>query len=133
MSARTEGLDKLRRKLVSQLPEGMRKNIRDANLKNAQEFKAKVLAIIPEDHGDLAASLTSEDVGDIGVKVSIGGPTAPYPLHLEAGHIDARTGEHVPAKPYWFPAKRVLRRRFTNRISRGVTKAIKDLAKDPAP
>lgn len=133
MSAKTQGLDKLRRKLLSQIPSNLKAAMAEANATNAAEFTSKVAGILPTDEGDLLATLTNEPEGEIGRKVAIGGPSAPYPLHLDAGHIDADSGAHVPAKPYWFVVRRTLRKRFRGRNSRAVSKALKAAATDPAP
>jgi hypothetical protein len=99
-----------------------------ANLKNASEFTALVRSAVPQDPksrgGHLAATIAQTSVGRVGVQVSIGDSTHPYPAHLEFGHR-SRGGEHVPAKSFWYPAKRVLKKRAHTRILRAQRAAIK--------
>jgi hypothetical protein len=126
---RTEGLERYKRKMAL-LTEEARAEIRKANNASADEFMAKVRAIIPKGdpaNGNLVDTLEKQDGEGTGVIVSIGGPDHPYPLHLEAGH-KARDGSHVPGKPFWNPTKRVLSKRHRGRAARALNKAIKKMA-----
>lgn len=130
MASRVEGLQRLRQKVLQRFPAEARKAMKDANEKSAQEFAATVRRIIPK--GDELAPELDQTLevrdgdaafGGLGVLVSIGGPLAPYPLHLEAGH-KAPDGSHVPAKPFWNPAKRIVAKKHKGRASRALRKAI---------
>lgn len=126
VSARVEGREELRRKLLSLFPAEAKKLMADANEKNANEFADRVRAIIPTgdpEDGHLASTISLQGVGEIGQSVSIGSDAHPYPLHLEAGHRNP-DGTMVPGKPYWNPTKRVFRRRARGRASRALRKAV---------
>jgi len=132
-SARTENLQRWRQKVLERFPKAAREAMREANNKSADEMMATVRRIIPE--GDeLAPELISTlekragdpEFGGLGVMVTIGGPQAPYPLHLEGGH-KAPDGSHVPPKPFWNPAKRVTAKRHKGRSARALRKAINSI------
>lgn len=115
---------------TQRLPEAARERMRRANEKNADEFKAKVESIIPhtgdDKGGDLKSTLVKEKLdNDTGYRVSVGGPEAPYPMHLEAGHMGP-DGKPVPGKPYWNPAKQVVKKRARGRSARALNAAIRD-------
>lgn len=130
MASRTEGLQRFRQKALSRFPKAAQDAMREANDKTADEFMATVRQILPEGD-DKAPELVSTlekrpgdaEFGGLGVVVTIGGPKAPYPLHLEAGH-KAADGSHVPAKPYWNPAKQRAAKKHKGRAARALRKAI---------
>lgn len=129
-TARTEGLAKLRATLLARLPSEARAEMRKANEKSADDFMQTIRKIIPEGDAEapeLIDTLAKQNVDEVAVEVSIGGPSAPYPLHLEAGH-KARDGSHVPPKPFWNPAKRVVSKRHKGRAARALRKAIQTAA-----
>jgi hypothetical protein len=121
------GLARWRTKVLQRFPAAVHENIKAANQQNATEFKDQVLAGIAHGDGTLEATVKLEPVGEVGFKVSVGGPEAPYPLHLDAGHMTP-AGVHVPAKPFWYVARRLLRKRFRARAARARTKAIHAVA-----
>ncbi|HYC66645.1 HK97 gp10 family phage protein [Brevundimonas sp.] len=128
MANEVQGLKRLQDR-TQRLPEAAREQMRRANEKNASEFKAKVEAIVPhtgdDKGGDLRSTLVmAKTDNDTGYTVSIGGPEAPYPLHLEAGHMGP-DGKPVPGKPFWNSAKRVLKKRAAARASRALNAAIR--------
>ena len=127
---RVEGLERLKRRLAD-LSEAGRAEILKANQRNADEFADTVRKIIPKgnpEDGNLVDTLeVKPGETETGVLVTIGGPDQPHPLHLEAGHRNP-DGSHTPAKPYWNPAKRVLKKRARGRASRALNKAIKDVS-----
>lgn len=134
MASRTENLQRWRQKVLSRFPESARQAMREANEKTADEFVAKVRQIIPK--GDDSAPELEDTLqkrsgdpayGGLGVIVSIGGPEAPYPMHLEGGH-KAPDGSHVPPKPFWNPAKRVIAKRHRGRTARALRKAVQSIA-----
>lgn len=126
-NTRVEGFERLKARIKA-LPEAAKKELKIANERNAAEFEALVRSIIPvgdPENGHLRDSL-AKGAGETetGVLVTIGGPRAPYPLHLEAGHRNP-DGSHTPAVPYWNPSKRVLRKKQKGRASRALNKAVK--------
>jgi hypothetical protein len=127
---KTENLQRWRQKVLERFPDAAREQMRQANDKSADEFMATIRRIIPEGDADAPELISTLEkragdagFGGLGVVVSIGGPAAPYPLHLEAGH-KARDGSHVPAKPFWNPAKRVTTKRHKGRAARALRKAV---------
>ena len=102
--------------------------LRAANEKSATEFMSLVKLGAPQDpndpHGHLIASLKKEDVAPAAVFVSIGDETRKYPAHLEIGHR-SKDGKHVPAKPFWYPALRVVKKRNALRLARAERSVIK--------
>jgi hypothetical protein len=132
MASRVEGLDRTRDRVLRRLPAAAREKVKAANDKNADEFMGLVRRAIPavEVEGreiHLIDTLVKEEVSETGFSVSIGGPQAPYPLHLEGGHR-AADGSHVPAKPGWNPAKRVIRKRAKGRSARAMNAALKQIS-----
>ena len=130
MKVTVSGLVSLDAKLAA-IPASVIALVDGANDQNADEFMAHVSAIVPRGEagdahpGALAESL-AKGPGEKphSVKVSIGGPEAPYPAHLEYGHM-APGGVHVHAEPFWWTTWRVLKRRFKSRASRAGTAAIR--------
>lgn len=128
MSARITGIESLSAKLMRLAPT-VAEAVAKANGQNADEFMSRVAAIIPRERGALAGTLAKAAAtrGPLGVMVSIGGPTAPYPAHLEFGHM-TKAGVHVPAEPFWFTTLRVTRKRFRARAARAGRAALKKLS-----
>jgi hypothetical protein len=129
VASKVEGIQAFRQRVLGTLKPEARKLMADANQKNAQEFHDLVAQIVPR--GDpkppnLADTLVMRpgDQTSTAFLVSIGGPGAPYPLHLEGGHR-TKGGAHVPAEPFWNPAKRVLRNRARRRAQRALNAAVK--------
>lgn len=126
-----EGLERLRAKVLQRLPAKAKALIATANDKNADEFVETVRRIIPKGDAadghlvDTLEKIPAKD-SETGVAVTIGGPDQPHPLHLEGGHR-ARDGSHVAAKPFWNPAKAVLRKRARGRASRAMSAAVKSI------
>lgn len=127
VSAKVEGMARLRERLLAMAGPQAEAAMHKANARNADEFKATVAAIIPRGDpkdGNLVDTLRRYSPGGIAEAVSIGGPDQPHPLHLEAGHRN-RDGTHTPGKPFWNPAKRVLRKKTEGRAKRAERAAIK--------
>lgn len=108
---------------VARMGPAIKAAVKDANNQNALEFMQAVSSRIPRDTGRLLDSMKKVNVGEVGVKVELG-DTHPYYLnYLEYGHMDH--GKHVPAQPFWWPAWRLMKRRFRGRTSRAGNGAIK--------
>lgn len=123
MIATTQGLASLEAKLT-RIPQAVRDSQKAANDQNALDFMQHVAAIIPVEQGALVASLEKGDgATPLSTYVKIGSAEAPYPAHLEFGHMDH--GTHVRAKPFWFTTLRSMRRRFSSRSSRAGSLALK--------
>lgn len=127
MANRVEGLERLKRRLET-LSSAAKEQMAKANERNAREFHDKVAAIVPHTGdakgGDLSSTLTLEKgETETGFIVAIGGPGAPYPAHVEFGH-KGPDGKKVEAVPFWFPAKRVLKKRAQGRRNRALKTAV---------
>lgn len=134
VSVRIEGIARWKEKILKRLPAALRDQIKAANTKNADEFIKLVATNIPRgdpEDGNLVDTLHKGDAtgnrrSETGVVVTIGGPDQPHPVHLEAGHRN-KDGTHVPGKPYWWPARRVLRKRAKSRVARAANAAVRSL------
>jgi HK97 gp10 family phage protein len=128
-----KGLDKLRAKLRA-MPDEVRREIRGALEKNAEELTAMQKRLVPVDDGDLRDSIEwnwgTGDESRIGVKgeqglaitVSAGNREIFYAGFREFGTVK------LAAAPFFFPSYRALRRRMKSRVSRAQNKAIKRIA-----
>lgn len=130
LEAKMIGIEAANNKLLVRLGEKGRKTIAKANETSANEFYELVRRIVPVDEraatGEhLVDTLTKFPVGQLNWAISIGNQTVRYPLHLETGHR-MPDGSHVPGKPYWFPAIRVMRKKNRDRVMRAYRKAIRD-------
>ncbi len=129
VSARVRGVDNLKKKL-KRLPPKAKRYIARANEDNADEFAGLLERTIPrgdEAGGHLADTLRkSRGRTETAVRVSVGDEQHPYPLHLEAGH-KTPGGGHVAGKPFWWPAKRRLKKKLASRATRALTKAVKEI------
>lgn len=123
--------DRLEAKLA-RLPEAVKASQLDVNNQCALDFMQRVLSIIPRggpDPGRLAGTLVKEPgtKSPLAVQVAVGGPAAPYPAHLEFGHM-AHGDTHVPAEPFWFTTLRLNRKRYKAMRTKAGTKALKAVA-----
>lgn len=116
---------------VARLPAAVAEALKAVNGQNAEEFAQRVRAVIPVD--DAASVHLAETVrtepgkSPLARRAVVGGPEAPYPAHLEYGHIGPG-GVHVAPRPFWWPTWREGKRRFKGRASRAASKAIKLVA-----
>lgn len=128
---KVENLKIWRQRMIGVLPKAARDELREANEKSADQFMETIRRILPvgePERGHLLATLSKRagdpEFGGLGVIVSLGDAAHPYPLHLEAGH-KAADGSHVPPKPFWNPAKRLVSKTHRGRAQRALTKAVK--------
>ena len=123
--ARVTGVEALQARLAA-LPAQVREAARQANQKSAQEFVDKLHATVPHDTGDLDSTIRIiAGKTETGFGVAVGDAAHPYATAVEFGHMDH--GHHVPPRPFFFPALRVLRKRFRSRCQRAANAAIKGL------
>jgi len=136
-----EGLKRLDRKLTRAIPDRVRRRARAAMEKGAGEIVALARSFCPVDSGALRASIgwtwgdppegsltlavarSGAEKGGERITVYAGDSTAFYARWVEFG-----TRAAAPS-PFFFPAYRTLRRRVKSRISREITKAIKEGAR----
>jgi hypothetical protein len=130
ISAKVEGLERLKKKMLALAGPQNEAVMRAANQKNADEFEALVRSIIPRgdpEDGNLVTTLHQTHPSPLATAVGIGSDALPYVYHLETGYT-AKDGTHVPGKPFWFPARRVVRKRAHSRIVRAERAVIKSIA-----
>jgi len=126
---------KFRGKMLAIVGQAGADKLHKANQKSADEFEALVRQAIvtgPARGGHLEDTLDQYPAGEVGVAVSIGNPSLPYPLHLEVGW-KAADGSHVPGRPFWYPAARIMRKRAWNRIKAAERAAIKAAVGSSSP
>jgi len=126
--------DRLRRRLKA-VPVAARRALRAQNAKNAAELVATIKRFAPdaEPTGALESSIRHQDVSDstrISQRVEAGGKATTRPVRDGASATyDYALGqefgtEDMPANPFFWPAWRLLRRRFKSRMTRAAKKAI---------
>lgn len=130
MGAKTENLKRFRQRVAALLPKAAKDEMLKANNKSADDFVQTLERILPvgdERRGHLKTTLRKRqgdaEFGGLGVIVSLGDEAHPYPFHLEGGH-KAPDGSHVPPKPAWNPAKRLVAKRHKGRAARALRKAV---------
>jgi HK97 gp10 family phage protein len=130
-----QGADRLKRKLRV-LPKIAREEIRKALAQGAEEIADLARRLVPVDEGDLRASIGwtfgrppkgSRILGQakgngIAATIYAGSSEAFYSRWVEFGTVKMR------ARPYFYPAYRLGRKRAKSRISRAMTKAAKRVA-----
>lgn len=117
--------DRLRRKMKA-IPVAVRKAARAQLKANAEQLVETQQRFAPVEDGKLQASIKQQDVSDstrISRRVTAGGREAPYASWVEFGH-----GNAAP-RPFFWPAYRVMKRRFKARMTRAAKKAVQEAIK----
>lgn len=135
ITCEVKGLEEWKAAILGRLVPVAKERIRQANSESADDLVEQVREAIShttppkeaEGHVPLEQTLRKEDHGEVGFRVSVGGPEAPYPLHLDAGHM-ARDGTHVEAQPFWYVSLRFLSRSRRNRRTAAHRAAVKATA-----
>ena len=154
MATRVDGLERLRRKL-RRLPDAARAEIAKAMEQSAAEIVALAKSLVPVDSGDLRDSIgwtwgdapqgsitlgtvrqSGSGAGNMVITVYAGNSEAFYARWVEFGtspHTNEGmfAGSHnpgTPARPYFYPAYRALRRRVRGRVTRAVNRSAKKVA-----
>lgn len=128
--------DRLRRRLKA-IPAKVRKALREQNATNAAELAETMKGFAPEDQGALIASIKHQDVSTstrISQEVRAGGAATTRPVrNSEKGAPDYDYAlaqefgtEDMPATPFFWPAYRLKKRRFRQRMNRAAKKAVKE-------
>lgn len=118
---------------LAAIPAAVRKEVSKAIAKDAEEWVALSRAIAPTDPKDgtfLKDSIRHEPTETGGQIVRAGGETTTK--EGQNGPYDYAIGQEfgtkdMPASPYYWPAYRTLKKRFTARRQRALNKAIKGL------
>lgn len=132
MATRIEGLEAHNRALKSKLRQILMPLQREANRKSAEAMAKRLRQILRRDKDapHLADTVKVEPVGETGWQVSVGDPvTAPYPLHLEAGHMGP-DGRPVPGVPAYNPAQRIERKAHKARSRAAYRKGVRQWKAD---
>lgn len=131
-----QGLDKFNRRWKA-IPKNARINVRHAMEEAANDIVEEMQSRAPYEDGDLQASIgwTWGDapagtliIGKVGkaeygamrITIYAGGSDAFYAKFQEFGTVN------MPANPFFFPVWRARRRRVKSRISRAISKAVKE-------
>jgi HK97 gp10 family phage protein len=127
-----QGLDKLRRRLVDEVPKKVRAEMERAMLESADLIVAGARLRVPVDEGEVRDSIRHHGVkegrrgglyiaitaGDRSTQTRTGGSTWQVARLLEFGTVK------MPAQPYLLPAYRANRRRALARMRRAARDAI---------
>jgi len=131
-----EGLDRLKRKLTKSIPERVRKNTEEALQRAARAMTDTMEGFAPEDtgrlkgsigwtmgdapNGSLASKPSRRSPGDIVATVYAGDRDAYYARFVEFGT------QNMSARPFFYPAYRLHKKRVKGSISRAIKKGLKE-------
>lgn len=131
MAVRLQNKERFFRKLSTTVP-AMTAALADANLKSATEMVDTAKRLVPVEEGDLAQSIRmSPGPRPTSFAVEAGGATTTkrvragtdaeydYALAQEFGTQKMR------ARPFFWPAYRIMRRKFKGRAARAINQAVK--------
>lgn len=140
MATKVQGMDRLKRKLRA-LPEAARAEIAKAMEQSANEIVALMKSLVPVDTGDAQMSISwtwgdapkgsmvlgkvrqgGRGAGNLVITIFAGGGDAFYARFLEFGT------KNMPARPFFYPSWRALRRRVRGRTTRAINKSAKRVA-----
>lgn len=131
--ARVEGMEALRAKLAA-ISTAARQGMAEAINAGADELVETAKAACPTDEtleshpGELRESIHKNDgAHELQVRVVADAQDAKghyYGAHVELGHRTPDGGA-VPAKPFFYPSWRLVKRRVKARIARAITRAAK--------
>jgi len=155
MPTKVQNVERLKRRLAA-IPKAARKEIRAALEKGAQEIKTMARVMAPQDSGDLRESIdytfgeyapANSNVRGVVAGAGLADPDLSVTIHagdakaFYAAFIEFGTNPHpqggqfagtqhpgTAARPFFFPAYRLLKKRVKSRINRAVRKAARDVA-----
>lgn len=154
MATKVQGADALKRKMRA-FPKRAREQIAQAMEQSADEIVKMAKSLAPVDDGDLQMSISwtwgsapkgsltlgtvrseGKGVGNMAITVFAGNDKAFYARWIEFGtspHVQGGmfTGSQhpgTPARPFFYPAYRALRRRIRSRTSRAIRNAARSVA-----
>lgn len=149
--AKIEGRERLKRKFQA-MPAVVKQEIEKAIRTSAAELVGMQKRLVPQDKGTLAESIrfTIEEGTEFRALVQAGGTEATRrevrkgsgeftdeailvefgtKAHKAGGEFKGAKIPAQPARPFFFPAYRALRKRIKSRIARSITTGIKKVAK----
>lgn len=130
ISAKVSKKDRLFAKLIKLAPEA-EKELVTVNNQSADEMVALARSYVPVDDGVLRDSIRKVPAARGAVSVEAGGPTTTKPVRqgVDASYDYALGQEygtrHNPARPFFWPAYRLMRKRLRNRASRAINRVVK--------
>lgn len=130
MASRVEGLERLKARFAK-IPPAMRDEVRIAIEKGADELVEMQKRLAPVESGELRDSIRKRDGGHgLSVEVFTDDFKARWvefgtSAHVAGGEFSGAQIPSIPARPFFFPAYRALRKRIKSRITRAVSKAVK--------
>lgn len=134
---KVEGREKLRRKFAA-LPKAVREEMMGALVKSAEDLTGMQKRLAPVKTGKLRDSIKYEIENDgMTAIVTAGDKEAFYAAmvehgtkaHVAGGRFAGAEIPAMPARPFFFPAFRALKKSIKSRASRAVTKGIKKIAR----
>lgn len=154
MTTKIQGADALKRKM-RQMPEEARKQIAKAMEQSAEEMVRLARSLAPIDDGHLqrsidwnwggapAGSMTlgtvraeGKGAGNMAITIYAGDDRAYYSRwvefgtspHVQGGRFAGTQHPGTPARPFFYPAYRALRKRMKSRTSRAIRNAARAVA-----
>ena len=125
------GISRLRRRLNA-IPEVVKQAVQPALQKSADEIVTAMQHLVPEDQGTLKASIRSEPgEHELQLQITAGGAATTRPVRQgTTAEYDYALGvefgtSKAPAKPFFFPAYRLNRKKVERRIKRAIGQAVK--------
>jgi HK97 gp10 family phage protein len=122
------GLEKVRRRLVNEIPKAVRAALEQAMIESANLIVAGAKLRVPVDEGDVQDSIRQHGVkegkrGGLYVAMTAGDKSTEARTYQVARLLEFGTMK-MPAQPYMLPAFRANRRRAKARMRRAVRDAI---------
>jgi HK97 gp10 family phage protein len=148
ISAKVRNKDRLFQKLKALAPD-VAEEVEAANLKLAQDMVTNAKSFVPVDRGDLRDSIVATPGGQStpgysqpggslvvpegSVAVTAGNSKVRYPhlveygtrAHIAGGFAAGATIPAIPARPYFWPAFRLIRSKMKRQVSAAVRRALK--------
>lgn len=133
--SRLKGSAKLEKRLLA-IPHEVLRELRPALVKGAQDIADAMEQLAPEDEGDLVNTITVTGPGGTTPAYASGGGSVTLPENVAAvtvgspemrhGHLQEFGTVNHEAQPFMRPAFRLKKTKVMNRITRAISKAIKD-------
>lgn len=127
MGVKWENKERFFHKLDSIVP-GMAKEVRAANFKSANEMVGSAVRLAERETGALQASIRMSPWERTGYVVEAGGETTTKTTAAgtyDYSHAVEWGTQKMRARPFFWPAYRLMRRTFKGRITRAIRKSVK--------
>lgn len=133
--SRLKGSAALEKRLLA-IPHEVLRELRPALVKGAQDIADAMELLAPEDEGDLVNTITVTGPGGTTPAYASGGGSVTLPENVAAvtvgspdmrhGHLQEFGTVNHEAQPFMRPAFRLKKTKVMNRITRAISKALKD-------